>query len=676
MPRKQKSGDAPPLPDGLRRIAALATGPQKQKEPAMAKDDTSPNADFIGRVVSDAKNPPEARMLSGWFGDAGEEGYRRLYTSADLSAYVDIPSDAILYTEAIRDVQPAGGVFVWIRRDAALKPGGSAAGRAARFLQGQVQQDFASGGGSGSAGGAVPDADSLRKAGYRCITQVPCAEPTGLTNQCTKQPDVGGAWPCITAPPHCAEPTGFSGRCTHQPWPNPTQYLGCTVYHCPTRDLTHIPHICNIVASGIPGCGGVNPPDRGGDPAVKAADAEQEGHGSPAAADNVTTLPGCGFTKLWGPCDTQLLGCGITANCGNPLRGIPQRPTFFPLCQQARAAAPIASAAVCPSIGGCPSLAVVCPSLAEGCTVPASQLCTQSGPACPTTPKTACTHIGAQCPTACGLECQSQQVGCTTIGPVCHPRCTQTDPECPSVGIICTQLPPQCPKDTPFLDCTFGFTQLCLTKVVTECPFEPDTTVFTDIQPQAFAAAAIQQTQGCIHPTIWTQLAGCTQFGPQCPTQPNGDCTFFNCPTQACPPTPATLCTQIKGQCPTQPNGDCTFFNCPTPECPRTPATACTQFGPQCPTQPNGDCTFFNCPTLQKGCPPTPDPACTQFGPQCPTQPNGDCTFFNCPTLNPVCAQQRPAAAARQNPAIGGYTPWYPTPATRCFICPPFGSGR
>src|SRR5207253_10588445 len=138
-------------------------------------------------------HPPETRLRTGWFGDAGEDGYRRLYADAELTSSVDMPDDAILSTEPLRDVQPSGGVIVWIKRDAALKQGGSASSRAARFLQGQVQEDFASAAASGS----------LEKAGLRCATEVPCGEPTGFSGQCTKQPDVGGAWPCITAVPHC-----------------------------------------------------------------------------------------------------------------------------------------------------------------------------------------------------------------------------------------------------------------------------------------------------------------------------------------------------------------------------------------------------------------------------------------------------------------------------------------
>ena len=70
-------------------------------------DDKQKNADFIEHVVGDAKNPQETRMLTGWFGESGEEGYRRLYTDAELSSYIDIPDDAILYTEPLRDAQPS-----------------------------------------------------------------------------------------------------------------------------------------------------------------------------------------------------------------------------------------------------------------------------------------------------------------------------------------------------------------------------------------------------------------------------------------------------------------------------------------------------------------------------------------------------------------------------------------
>lgn len=762
----------------------------------MADNELPRKADFVGRVVSDANHPPETRMLTGWLGDAGEEGYTRLYTDAELSNYADIPVDAILYTEPIRDVQPAGGVFVWVKRDAALKQGGSAAARASRFLQGQVQQDYAS------------LANTPEKAGLRCATEVPCGEPTGFTGQCTNQPEIGGAWPCLTAAPVCYEVTGFTGQCTHQPWPNPTRYIGCTILHCPTHDLTHIPHICNIVASGLPGCGGVELPRGGTDEKAAAA-------GGAAAQLPETQLPGCGYTKNWGLCETQLLGCGFTKQWGHqcptlmpgcgqtndcpttmPGCGLSRNPictdlpgcgwtkqwglcnpTQPPKCQVsvanpcmtqtemptrcgpcgddlARRAfgagmqfGPAGLRAVVPGaipntqFDGCNTIVVaVCPSAVDACpsklcfTEPPTALCTQVPQGnCPTIPELCptkapafcppttipdlcpCTTPPEKCPTGCGVDCQTPQPICTQC------NCTQAGPQCPpppTIGIICptmpvvcpdtvqcppTQFGPQCPQtvvppcgDTNAqLDCTFfvcptgpqqcpSVQQVCPNTIVAICQT-------IDARGLRAAPAAQPLTSG---PAL------CTQLGPQCPTQA-AQCTFFG---PGCPPTPATVCTQSAPGCPTYPNGDCTFFGgcmtvaqigaagpvtvctqsgpqCPTqrpactcfgPACPPTPGIICTQSGPQCPTH--------QWPCTQQGpqCPPTPATVCTQLG--CPS-PGFECTMF-CTQTSPQCAQQaaQPAAIAAGR-ALGGVHPtlltlpvWHcnaPTPATRCFICPP-----
>lgn len=713
-------------------------------------DDKQKNADFIDRVVGDAKNPPETRMLTGWFGDSGEEGYRRLYADAELSSYVDIPDDAILYSEPLRDTQPSGCVMVWIKRDAALKPGGSAASRAARFLQGQVQEDFA----SGAAG-------SLEKAGLRCATEVPCGEPTGFTGQCTKQPEVGGAWPCVTAIPHCFEVTGFTGKCTHAPWPNPSRYIGCTYLHCPTNDLTHIPHICNIVASGQPGCAVVNPP-QGGDPAQKigaSADAEEK-------AIPATAIPGCGYTKTWGVCETHLLGCGAEKRSADAAPGAEtytaggctrMRPVCYPteVCHYtqtpqctgaaAQPASAICATAIacditflchtrfqplcfptlicptqpqqcfpipspfCPDTQACPfgpqggsdpaqrfafraaapvvpntqapgcmlSGIVVCPTTVNGCTVtPTSPelgctqpqichtkpetICTHSGPACPpppTEPQTACTQSGPACPTSCGIECQSQQPICTTIGPVCgHHPCTQTLDQCPSLGIICTHncpVTPNCPITTPHV--------ICATPAA-----------------QAFAAPARPApfTQAGCPPS---DFVACSQFGG-CPTLPKGDCTFFGCPSlaQFAAAGPGGGCTQNGPQCPTYAKPQCTFSG---PACPPTPATVCTQFapcqthqGPQCPSQ-QFEWTMF-CTHGGPGCLQTQNPPC--FGPvhtgfNCPSQL---CQSIACQSIacQPGGGGQEEFGFAQPQAAPGG-TPWgmpFPTQDRRCFTpgCP------
>jgi hypothetical protein len=579
MAKKTPTSDVGMSRGGSGDTAARTTGSRQRKEPGMA-DDSPRNADFIGRVVSDPKNPPETRMLTGWLGDAADEGYRRLYTDAELSAYIDIPNDAILHGEPIRDAQPAGSVFVWIKRDAAVKPGGSAASRAARFLEGQVQQDFASG------GVAAADPGAVEKAGFRCITQVPCGEPTGFTGRCTLQPEVGGAWPCITAIPHCFEPTGFTGRCTHQPWPNPTHYIGCTFLHCPTQDLTHNPHICNMVATGMPGCVVVNPPQGAVDPAanVDAAAGEKEGGGSAAVHPTPpvtiapgcghTHIPGCGYTQTWGLCPTHPPKCNVSVDIPCITRDAACGITRNPAClanaggggfAAFRAAGPgIPIGTLLPSCdvsaaGACPSALDNCPTV-HGClTVPPTAMasCTQIGPHCPTK-ATICTQTGPQCPTSCGPDCQTQQMNCTQVGEICltHPvECTQFGPKCPSIGVVCP---------TPQMACT---------KVSVGCP---SVAPCTSVQ---FACGVAQPAQrfavGDFGRTDNAFGGGCPPFFTfvQCQLAPP-DFTLvgLQClPTNVgCPPTAA-----VGPQCPH------TFEpGCP----PRSHAVAvCTFFGPQCP---------------------------------------------------------------------------------------------
>jgi hypothetical protein len=649
-------------------------------------DDKPQNADFIGRVVSDAKNPPETRMLTGWFGDSSEEGHRRLYSDAELHCYADIPDDAILYSEPVRDSQPSGCVMVWIKRDADVKQGGSAASRAARFLQGQVQQDFASAGAAGS----------LDKAGLRCVTQVPCGEPTGFTGQCTKQPDVGGAWPCITAIPHCYEVTGFTGKCTQAPWPNPTRYIGCTILHCPTHDLTHIPHICNIVATGQPGCVVVNPP-QGGDPAEKVAEVDEKE--APA-----TSIPGCGYTKTWGVCDTHLLGCGkgaqddaalitsicaptafchVSQNCG----GAPGADTWTTFCTRAHPPVcyPTEACHTQPPQCGAANFAAAAPGAAAA--QPASAICA--------------TAIGCDITVLCP----------TRFRPFCFPT-----PFCPTLPQQCFPVPsPFCPVTQAcpfgtggsgdpaqrfaafnaaapgaFTDAPCSAVDSCPSKL---CFTQPPTALCTQI-PQA----------NCPQPTASPDLCPCTMPPEKCPTgcgvncqTPQPNCTQCNCPTlngadcpppsigiactalPPCPgPTPQCPPTKLGPPCPTTPQLDCTFgctqagTGCPVTNplvacgnpnvqafaaraaipvpqtqqagCPASDFVACSQFG-GCPTLPKGDCTFFGCPSLPQYAAAGPGGGCTQSGPQCPTHAKPQCTFFGpaCPpTPGIVCTQLAP----------------------------------
>lgn len=255
--------------------------------------------------------------------------------------------------------------------------------------------------------------------------------------------------------------------------------------------------------------------------------------------------------------------------------------------------------------------------------------------------------------------------------------------------IICTHVGPLCPPNTHPPHCPPPPTPLCLTVVGPPCPPHtiqgPACPVLTAGGPQcpqvsgfncpsvagcqsiACVSAACQPGGGGQQQAFARQAGGavqtlatvCTQIVAQCPTYPNGDCTFFGCHTQSgpgCPPTPATICTQF-APCPTHhipcvsPGIDCTVMFCTHagPGCP-TPATVCTELAP-CPTlltQPVLQCNpsvidacptrlcthqFIQChPSAVDAC---PTRLCTQFQPQCQGQAGLPITWVNCPTISP-----------------------------------------
>ena len=98
---------------------------------------------FVDDLVSDPKNPPELTLLQGWLGASSEDKHRRLYLDAELSNSLEIPEDAILRTQELpADHNPLGGVWVWVRADAAIKQGPKLERAYARFLRGQIQEDY------------------------------------------------------------------------------------------------------------------------------------------------------------------------------------------------------------------------------------------------------------------------------------------------------------------------------------------------------------------------------------------------------------------------------------------------------------------------------------------------------------------------------------------------------
>jgi hypothetical protein len=115
-------------------------------------------ADFVGKIVKDPKNPPSTVMLTGYLGASSEEDHTRLYFDPHLSAYVEIPDDAILHTQEVSAEGGLGATHVWIRRDAQLTYGPAGAERPkGTFLEGPIMQQHMAAAAAGAAR-AVPAA--------------------------------------------------------------------------------------------------------------------------------------------------------------------------------------------------------------------------------------------------------------------------------------------------------------------------------------------------------------------------------------------------------------------------------------------------------------------------------------------------------------------------------------
>ena len=346
---------------------------------------------FVKAVAGDGTTPPDVRVLKGWLGASGEEGFVRLYLDLELSTYVDIPSDAVLYSEGVPDSHPAGERHVWVPRNAELKEGGSAIARASKFLFGEVQRDFLGGARQQQpqAGGAAVQIPETKL----CLTFKPGCERTGFTGQCESSLN-----PCITVtemPQRCltrmpgCEHTGFTGNCesslnpcitvtevsqrclTRVPGCEPTGFTGncesslnpcITVTEMPQRCLTRIPCSAIDACPSSLGCTFdttiVQQQQRFALPQVNQPFAPQQvGIRPPAQVTSFcpqfpTAPAGCPAATMVG-CPPQSVICGGGGGGGG-------NPSHFGFC-------PLAQPMAGPTFGGCASAIDACPS-SLGCT--------------------------------------------------------------------------------------------------------------------------------------------------------------------------------------------------------------------------------------------------------------------------------------------------------------------
>jgi len=329
--------------------------------------------DFVAKIVTDPKNPPNTLLLKGYIGASSEEGYIRLYLDTELSDYVEIPEAAILYSlEIPKEKSPIGGSYLWIQRDATVIHGPIVAERrSASFLEGRIMGNL-------GHGAPVPLLNTLSGPGCGTIidgcTDVGPKCPTSVGKTCP-DPCTGSGPVCTQSGPNCQTLAGHAG-CTS------------SGVHCPTQ-------------AGNPSC-------------------TQSGPSCPTKAGNATCVdpactsngPNCPTTPLYtcsGPnCPTtpDATCCGPTCPTfpANTCSG-PRCPTVSP---NATCPAPACtqSGPNCQTLAGqagCTSSGIHCPTASGHATCPAPH-CTVSGPLCTTKSDPACpfpTEAGKTCVAPC-----------------------------------------------------------------------------------------------------------------------------------------------------------------------------------------------------------------------------------------------------------------------------------
>jgi hypothetical protein len=599
-----------------------------------------PRDPWVSRVVDDPSNPPDAVLLSGYVGDAAEEGRSRIYTDASLSSYVEVSDEDVLHHEPGRgDAVPEGGSLVWVRSDALVTPGpsggtGSGGATGGDFFTGPVlAQNRKPGTGTGTGAGEA----------------IGPVQITLLT--------IAGCF---------------------------TQRFGCTIFTCPTRNFlcrTVHPIICSHVCQqgggiGIPGggggLGGFEPVDTYSCPPSVGCFEK----GAPVAQPRMGQAQGepVGPTG-WFHCG-ELIGQTGWQECGQ------QHQVSLPGCIQTGTCegtdtVQAAGGTVIGRTGwqGCgqPTHLIGCTGY-QGCGQPHISLpgCIHTGTcsaldACPTrlcggrqgtdTVQAAGTPIhlpDSEWVDARGAQAAGGQAAAAPTG--------QYAPECPTFGFTCTYV--HCPPQSAATVCTqIGCqTQQCTFPPRCEPPTSPNNTLATvctqiNCPSFGFTCTVFCQAQGGGADTVQAAAAPTGQYAPQCPTF-GFTCTYVHCPPQSV----ATVCTQLG--CQTQ---QCTLPpGCPPPTGPNnTLATVCTQIN--CPSF-GFTCTAF-CQAERGGADTVQGAGMAGPGIAAATVR----TQIGCPTFGFTCTAFCQAQGAGGGGGGGGAQGAAPGAATAATACTQFG---
>lgn len=79
-------------------------------------------AGFVEKLAADPKKLPRTVVVFGWLARAVRNDARRLYLSADLRYFVELPKKSVLHQQDLpTSVSPLGGAYFWIDEDVAVQ---------------------------------------------------------------------------------------------------------------------------------------------------------------------------------------------------------------------------------------------------------------------------------------------------------------------------------------------------------------------------------------------------------------------------------------------------------------------------------------------------------------------------------------------------------------------------
>jgi hypothetical protein len=302
----------------------------------MAGKDGAPKVGLhplVQALVPDPAKPPQrALKLLGLPGVSPSAGETRLWLDADLTSYVDVPDDTILYAKELPD---DAGTILWVTVEANLTYGSvSSHTTQAGFLGGAIA--------SAHLAGAAPGQGPIG----------PMATPPTFPSGCGPCPTQLG--PCVSLPV-CPSTPSQCGPC-------PTQFGPCASQpFCPTADpMCHTVVVCPSLTPSQCGPCQTQPP----------------------ICPPLTQAAACQPSQL-GRCISHFAPCASQVNICPP--------THTGACPSVHVLCPTPSARVqCPSAAPCQSVQVLCPAPSALVRCP-TQLCPSvsvpclSSQACPTT---------------------------------------------------------------------------------------------------------------------------------------------------------------------------------------------------------------------------------------------------------------------------------------------------